>query len=206
MNSHSTLKQASVNASSAGAVFRALGVEPIVQCAGVRTIYGASNPSDEVIAAMNAAAGAFVDMDELAQGAGQRLAELTGAEWGVVTAGTAASLALATAACIAGNNPELMLRLPDTSGLRNKVLIPADQRFAYEQAMRIAGGEIVDVATYEELDKAIGEAAMICLVGRLDGSTTLPLQSILPVAKAHDVPILVDAAGLFSRQAGSLDR
>ncbi len=196
MNSHSTLKQASVNASSAGAVFRALGVEPIVQCAGVRTIYGASNPSDEVIAAMNAAAGAFVDMDELAQGAGQRLAELTGAEWGVVTAGTAASLALATAACIAGNNPELMLRLPDTSGLRNKVLIPADQRFAYEQAMRIAGGEIVDVATYEELDKAIGEAAMICLVGRLDGSTTLPLQSILPVAKAHDVPILVDAAGL----------
>ena len=105
MNSHSTLKQASVNASSAGAVFRALGVEPIVQCAGVRTIYGASNPSDEVIAAMNAAAGAFVDMDELAQGAGQRLAELTGAEWGVVTAGTAPSLALATSACIAGNNP-----------------------------------------------------------------------------------------------------
>lgn len=196
MNTHSTIKQLPAVPSSAGAVFRALGVEPIIHCAGVRTIYGASNPSDEVIAAMNAAAEAFVDMDELADGVGQRLAELTGTEWGVVTAGTAASLALATAACIAGNNPELMLRLPDTAGLRNRVLIPADQRFAYEQAMRIAGGEIVSVVTYAELEKAMGGAAMVCLIGRLDGTSVLPLKSILPLAKAHDVPILVDAAGL----------
>ncbi|MFE0018294.1 hypothetical protein ACFWXH_25860 [Mesorhizobium sp. NPDC059054] len=196
MNTHSTIRHLPAGPSAPGAVFRALGVEPIIQCAGVRTIYGASNPSAEVIAAMNAAAETFVDMDELADGVGQRLAELTGAEWGVVTAGTAASLALAAAACIAGNNPELMLRLPDTAGLRRKVLIPTDQRFAYEQAMRIAGGEIVSVADRHELDEAIDGAAMICLIGRLDGTTTLPLNAILPVARAHDVPILVDAAGL----------
>ncbi|OPY96074.1 hypothetical protein A5906_04970 [Bradyrhizobium sacchari] len=99
-----------------GWIFREIGVEPFIQCAGVRTLYGASNPSDEVIAAMNAAAEAFVDLDELAEAAGRRLAELTGAEWGVITAGTAATLALATAACITGNNPELMLRLPETRG------------------------------------------------------------------------------------------
>ncbi|MGF6312554.1 D-glucosaminate-6-phosphate ammonia-lyase [Bradyrhizobium sp. i1.8.4] len=180
-----------------GWIFRELGVEPFIQCAGVRTLYGASNPSDEVIAAMNAAAEAFVDMDELAGAAGKRLAELTGAEWGVITAGTAATLALATAACIAGNNPELMLRLPDTSGLRNKVLIPSDQRFAYEQAIRIAGGEIVSVATVERLAEALdGSVAMICLLGRMDAASVLPLSSILSLARAHGVPILVDAAGL----------
>ncbi|WP_194460316.1 hypothetical protein [Bradyrhizobium sp. CCBAU 53421] len=180
-----------------GWIYRELGVEPFIQCAGVRTIYGASNPSDEVIAAMTAAAEAFVDMDELAEAVGQRMAELTGTEWGVITAGTAAALALATAACIAGNNPELMLRLPDTSGLRNKVLIPSDQRFAYEQAIRLAGAEIVGIATTEELAEALdGTVAMLCLLGRMDAASALPLSSLLPFARAHSIPILVDAAGL----------
>ncbi|MCC8957957.1 hypothetical protein H8B02_32365 [Bradyrhizobium sp. Pear77] len=180
-----------------GRIYRELGVEPFIQCAGVRTIYGASNPSDEVIAAMNGAAEAFVDMDELAEAAGQRIAELTGAEWGVITAGTAATLALSTAACIVGNNPELMLQLPDTSGLRNKVLIPSDQRFAYEQAIRLAGAEIVGIATIEELVHALdGSVAMICLLGRMDAASALPLSSLLSLARAHSVPILVDAAGL----------
>lgn len=180
-----------------GWIYRELGVEPFIQCAGVRTSYGASNPSDEVISAMDAAAAAFVDMDELAEAVGQRMAELTGAEWGVITAGTAASLSLATAACIAGNNPELMLRLPDTAGLRNKVLIPVDQRFPYEQAIRIAGAEIVGVSTMAELALALdGNVAMICLLGRADDASALPLSSLLPFARAHDVPILVDAAGL----------
>ncbi|MGY3146368.1 D-glucosaminate-6-phosphate ammonia-lyase [Bradyrhizobium sp. USDA 3397] len=180
-----------------GWIYRKLGVEPFIQCAGVRTNYGGSNPSDEVIAAMNAAAQAFVDLDELAEAAGERIAELAGAEWGVITAGTAAALALATAACIAGNNPELMLRLPDTSGLRNKALIPSDQRFAYEQPIRIAGAEIVNIATTEELALALdGSVAMICLLGRMDAASVLPLSSLLPLARAQGVPILVDAAGL----------
>jgi len=180
-----------------GWIYRELGVEPFIQCAGVRTIYGASNPSDEVIAAMNAAAEAFVDMDELADAVGAKMAALTGAEWGVVTAGTAATLALATAACIAGNNPELMLRLPDTTGLANKVIVPADQRFAYEQSIRIAGAAIVSVATVEELSAALdGSVAMICLVGRLDGKSPVPLREIASIASAAGVPILVDAAGL----------
>ncbi|KRR11416.1 hypothetical protein CP49_34450 [Bradyrhizobium valentinum] len=146
---------------------------------------------------MNAAAEAFVDIDELAEAAGQKIAELTGAEWGVVTAGTAATLALTTAACIAGNNPELMLRLPDTSGLPNKVLIPSDQRFAYEQAIRVAGAEIVSIGTTAELAQALdGRVAMICLLGRMDAASVLPISSLLPFARAHGVPVLVDAAGL----------
>ncbi|WP_176721892.1 PLP-dependent transferase [Bradyrhizobium sp. LMTR 3] len=180
-----------------GWIYRKVGVEPFIQCAGVRTIYGASNPSDEVIAAMNAAAEAFVDLDELADAAGKRLAELTGAEWGVITAGTASTLTLATAACIAGNNPELMLRLPDTSGLRNKVLIPCDQRFSYEQAIRAAGGKIVSIGSTQELTQAFdGSVAMICMLGRMEAASVLPIRSLLPLARAHGVPILVNAAGL----------
>ncbi|MER9337673.1 hypothetical protein NKJ06_27470 [Mesorhizobium sp. M0293] len=183
---------------SPGWVYRSFGVEPVINCAGVRTNYGASNPADDVINAMNAAAEAFVDLDELAEGIGKQLARLTGAEWGLVTAGTAASLALATAACIAGNDPEAMLRLPNTSGLRNEVIIPADQRFAYEQAIRISGAEIVSVATVDELVGILcgGRVAMVCLLGRMDSSSSLPLGQVLHPAHMSGVPVLVNAAGL----------
>ncbi|MGV7217565.1 hypothetical protein [Bradyrhizobium sp. UFLA05-112] len=75
-----------------------IGVEPFTQCAGVRTIYGASNPSDETIAAMDTAAEAFVAMDEFAEVASRRMAGPTGAEWGVITSGTASAPLLATVA------------------------------------------------------------------------------------------------------------
>ncbi|WP_441258781.1 hypothetical protein AB7008_09705 [Bradyrhizobium sp. 521_C7_N1_3] len=31
-----------------GWIFREIGVEPFIQCTGVRTLFGASNPSEEV--------------------------------------------------------------------------------------------------------------------------------------------------------------
>ena len=183
---------------TAGWIYRALGVEPIINCAGVRTNYGGSNPSPDVRVAMAAAAEAFVDLDELADGVGRRLAELTGAEWGVVTAGAAAALALTTAACIAGNDPDAMLRLPDTTGLPNRVVMPRDQRFAYDHAIRIAGGEIVTISSPEDLDAALdGSAVLVCLLGRADDRSAMPLAQIGPLARARKVPILVDAAGLL---------
>ena len=180
-----------------GWIYRQLGVEPFINCVGVRTIYGGSNPSPEVLAAAAAAAEAFVDLDELAEAIGRRLGELAGAEWGIVTSGTAAALALSTAACIAGNDPELMLRLPQTGGLPNRVLLPAGQRFAYDNVIRMVGAEIATVASAEQLAAALdGSVVMICILGRADPRSPLPLRLIAPVARAKGVPILVDAAGL----------
>ncbi|MDX1053390.1 hypothetical protein GOL41_27160 [Sinorhizobium medicae] len=62
---HAIFQNQSDAASRRGDIYRSFGVEPIVNCAGVRTNYGASNPAPEVIEAMNAAAEAFVDLDEL---------------------------------------------------------------------------------------------------------------------------------------------
>ena len=56
---------------------------------------------------------------------GRRLAELTGAEWGMVSAGCAAGLKHVTAACVAGGNPEKLLRIPDLTGFdKTEVVIP----------------------------------------------------------------------------------
>jgi len=107
-----------------------LGVRPFINCCSVRTMHGGSLMLPQVRDAMAQASRQFVNLDELMEAAGRRLAELTGAEWGIVTCGSAAAVALGTAACVAGNDPVKMLRLPFTEGMVNRVLIPKTQRFA----------------------------------------------------------------------------
>src|SRR5260370_930175 len=91
------------------------------------------------------------------EAAGQRLAELTGAEWGIVTCGSAAALALGTAACVAGNDPVKMLRLPFTEGMANRVVMMRGQRFAYDNAIRMVGTHIVEVRDRADLEAVPGE-------------------------------------------------
>ena len=83
-------------------IYQSIGVEPVINCRGTFTIIGASVETPETRAAMEYAARYFVQYDELAEGVGRRLAELTGADWGMVSAGCAAGLKHVTAACVAG--------------------------------------------------------------------------------------------------------
>lgn len=178
-----------------GWIYRELGVEPIINCAGVRTNYGGSNPGPDVLIAMEAAGEAFVDMDELMAGVGQRLAELTGAEWGIVTSGSAAGLALATAACITGNNPQLMLALPWHLGPQPRVIMPLRHRFAYDHAIRMTGTRIVTVSSPDELMRALDSgAAMACALGRKDLGELGSFEQFATLCRQSAVPVLVDAA------------
>ena len=104
--------------------YRALGVRPFINCCSVRTMHGGSLMLPQVREAIDAASRRFVNLDELMEAAGRRIAELTGAEWGIVTCGSAAAVALGTAACVAGNDPVKMVRLPFTDGMVNRVIIP----------------------------------------------------------------------------------
>ena len=103
----------------------------LINCASVRTAHSGSLMLPEVRAAVAQASRQFVSLDELMEGASHRIAELTGAELGMVTCGSAAALTLATAACVAGNDPVKMLRLPFTDGWLNRVIMLKNQRFAF---------------------------------------------------------------------------
>src|SRR5437660_4003074 len=175
--------------------YLALGVRPFINCCSVRTMHGGSLMLPEVRAAIDAASRQFVNLDELMDAAGRRIAELTGAEWGSVTCGSAAAVALGTAACVAGNDPVKMLRLPFTDGMVNRVIIPKRQRFAYDQAVRMIGCHIVEIDTREELDQALLEpVAMVVLLGKQEHLTAVRLEEIAAVCKPRGIPIMVDAA------------
>src|ERR687884_156401 len=132
-------------------IYQSIGVEPVINCRGTFTIIGASLELPEVRAAMDAAARHYVQLDELAEAVGRRLAELTGAEWGMVSSGCAAGLKHVTAACVAGGNPEKLIRIPDLTDLdKTEVVAPRSARSAYDHAIRNIGVRVIMVNTPEE--------------------------------------------------------
>lgn len=179
-------------------IFRSLGVEPVVNCMGTYTIIGGSIERPAVRVAMEAAAHNFVQYDELADGIGQRLSDLTGAEWGMVSAGCAAGLKHITAACVTGGNPEKLIRIPDLTGFdKIEVIIPRYSRNAYDHGIRNIGVTIIHVSTPEELENAINsKTAMIYLTagGASETGQPLSLEAISAIAKPKNIPILIDVA------------
>ena len=177
-------------------IYQSIGVEPIINCRGTFTIIGGSVERPEVRAAMEAASQYYVQLDELADGIGQRLAELTGAEWGMVSAGCAAGLKHVTAACVTGGNPERLVRIPDLTGFdKTEVIIPRGSRNSYDAAVRNIGVTIITIEKPEDLENAITpRTAMIYLLSEDQTSDPVPLDEIARYAQPRGVPILVDAA------------
>ena len=126
-------------------VYERLGVQPIINARGMNTMASGSLMPKPVLEAMAEAATAFVDMAELNARAGARIAELVGVEAAHVTTGSAAGLLLAAAAVIAGEDPERIQRLPDTTGMRAEIVIQRCGRIHYDQALRTAGAQLVAV-------------------------------------------------------------
>jgi D-glucosaminate-6-phosphate ammonia-lyase len=178
-------------------IYDSLGVRPFINCRGTITVIGGSMEQPEVRAAKTLANQQYVQMDELMAAAGKRLAELTGAEWGMVSAGCAAAISHATAACIAGGNPDLHIRIPDLRGFaKDEVIIPTESRNSYDAAITAVGAKLIEVDSMDALKLAIGpKTAMIYVEGGTGtDSGPMSVEAISAVAKQHNVPVLVDAA------------
>ena len=178
-------------------VYKALGVRPLINCRGTITVIGGSIELPEVSAAKALANQQHVQLDELMEAAGKRLAELTGAEWGMVSSGCAAAMSHATAACVAGGNPDLHVRIPNLEGFaKDEVIIPGHSRNVYDAAIRAVGVKVIEVETPEELQLAIcPKTAMIYIFANNRNETgPLSTEAIAMIARPHNIPILVDAA------------
>lgn len=176
-------------------VYLRLGVRPFINTTATLTINGGSRTLPEVVAAIEQASHYHVNLDELMEKAGARLAELLKVEWGMVTSGAAAAASHATAACIVGSDPEKMQQLPDLRRLKNQVIMPRESRNVYDHATRTLGVEIIEVDSVAELESALGpRTAMIQILGSHFGKSRFGLPQVAPIAKKAGVPIFVDAA------------
>jgi L-seryl-tRNA(Ser) seleniumtransferase len=178
-------------------IYQSIGVRPLVNGRGTYTIISGSLMLPEVRAALDAASRHYVHLDELADAVGTRLAELTQAEFGMVSSGCSAALTHATAACVAGGNPDLHVRIPNLHGFaKDEAIIPTHSRNVYDAALRSVGVRVIEVSTPEEFEAALGPrtALIYVLAGPAADNSTISLKAMAPLAKAKGVPILVDAA------------
>jgi len=187
------------------AIYRRLGVRPIIHGSGTTTRYGGSILRPEALETMREASTTLVNLDELNEAAGAAIARKLGAEAAFVTAGASSGLILQAAACIAGADPAKITRLPDTTGMRNEIVIQRAHRFAYDQAYRVAGGVLVEIGLARrtqpfELEAAIGDrtAAVAFLISPFTSPPgVLTLEQVIAIAHKRGVPVIVDAASML---------
>lgn len=194
--------------------FEKYGMRRVINATISLTRLGGSIPRPEVFQAMEDASRAFIRIPVLQAWAGKKIAEATGAEAGLPTAGAANALVLAAAACIMkGTELEdydplkpqtwahMAQRLPmHTDGLRTEFIVQGNNRNDYDHAVECAGGHMLEVggeggATEEELYEAYkpGETAAYYYTFRTF-TKLLPLETVAKVAHDNGSPIIVDAA------------
>src|SRR5437667_6068986 len=175
-----------------GNVYRGLGVKTVINCRGTWTYLSGSLQFPEVQNAQAEASRHFVNMVELHRAVGRRLAELTGAESGLITSGAAGAMAAATAACMAGSDPQKIWQLPDTTGLKHEVVMVGG-RSAFDNAIRLTGAKLILVEKPEEIAGAI--TSNTAMIYTTDLGEKLAREAA--IAKEHNVPLLLDdAAGI----------
>jgi L-seryl-tRNA(Ser) seleniumtransferase len=175
-----------------GNVYSRLGVKTVINCRGTWTYLSGSLQFPEVHEAQVEASRHFVNMVELHQAVGRRLAELTGAESGLITSGAAGAMAAATAACMAGSDAKKIWQLPDTTGLKHEVIMVGG-RSAFDSAIRLTGAKLVLVEKIDSIANAINPNTAMIYTTDLGEK----LQRESAIAKDHNVPLLLDdAAGI----------
>ena len=188
-------------------VYARFGVRPIINASGPSTRLSGAIMAPDVAEAMAAASQWCVDIAELQAKACEVIAKHTGAEAGYVTSGAAAGLLLGTAACVTGLDPTKMNRLPDTSGMKHRVVMARSHRNFYDHAVRSVGIELVEVGIADRYSGAgVRDAEPWEYAAAIDADTadvvyvayahTQPdLPAVVEVAHAAGVPVIVDAAG-----------
>ena len=189
-------------------VLRRLGVRPGFNCSGTNTRFGGARIWPEVRETMDTVVEFDVDMHELTRKAGERLAELCGAEAALITSGASGAMTLQAAACIAATDPARILRLPDTRGMKAEIPIYKGHRIRYDQAWRKAGATLVEYGDMRdcsawELENAIGPetAAVAYMIGPTLPGAGLSLETVCETAHDHGLPVIVDAAAMLPPRA-----
>jgi len=186
-------------------IYEELGVKRVVNASFALTRLGGSTFTKEVLKAMEEANKSYAYLWDLIKRGGEIIAEGCGAEAGWITSGAFNALVLSAAACIAGRDPEKIRRLPDTTGMKNEIILQrANRILIYDRAMQVPGGKFVLVGderwgcTPELMEAAITEntAAINHVIIGADKPRIVTIEETVKVAHKHDVPVILDCSGM----------
>ncbi|RMG27407.1 MAG: selenocysteine synthase [Bacteroidetes bacterium] len=176
--------------------FKELGVRTFINAAGTYTALTGSLMRPETLDAIAYAATQYVNLDELQDRVGERIAELVRAEAAMVTAGAASAITLGTAGVLTGMDAEKARRIPnDMRGIKTEVIIQKTHRVGYDHAIRNCGVKLVEVETAKEMEKAINEkTAMLWFLNYANPKGQVKYEEFIAIGKKHGIPTFNDCA------------
>lgn len=182
---------------------------PIINVSGFMTKIGASITNSKSIKAANEIFTNFVNIDELQSIASKRISKHFKAEAAVITASAAAGLTECVASMMTGNDLKKVFKLPNTSKMKNKVLIQKGHLTNYgaevRQGIELSGAKILscgskDTCSIEQLEKSIAKnkekitCAMYVVSHHCSDYNAVEISKFLKLCKKYKIPTIVDAA------------
>jgi L-seryl-tRNA(Ser) seleniumtransferase len=183
-------------------IYTDLGLKPVINANATLTKLGGSVMPPEVIAAMQEASRYHIDLEDLHNRVGARLAEITGNEAAMVATGAAAGIVLAVSACVARGDRAIAMQLPHTEALdKNEVIMFTSHRNGYDFAVRQTGVKMIEIGSETHTDPAELEAAFsdktaafMWFQGFFTGKGDLPIEHVIAECNKRGVPVIVDGA------------
>ena len=175
--------------------YKELGLRTFINAAGTYTALAASLMPEAVTDAIKYASRQYVDLDDIQDKVGARIAALLGCEAATVTAGAASAITLGTAGILTGMDEEKAVQLPDVTGMKSEVIIQRSHVVGYTHAVRNCGVKMVIVDTRRELLEAINERTAILLFinfANFDGEVRD--EEFVAIGKERGIPTFNDCA------------
>lgn len=175
--------------------FKELGLRTFINAAGTYTSMTGCLMPKEVTDAIGYGATEYVNLDDLQDKVGERIAELLSCEYATVTSGCFGAMSIAMAGVLCGNDPKKVKQLPNTEGWVNEVIIQEGHQIGYAQALTNVGAKVVLVKTAKEMEKAINKkTAMMWFLNANTENGEVKWEEFVAIAKKHNIPTFIDCA------------
>ena len=175
--------------------FKELGLRTFINAAGTYTSMTGCLMPKEVTDAIGYGATEYVNLDDLQDKVGERIAELLYCEYATVTSGCFGAMSIAMAGVLCGNDPKKVKQLPNTEGWVNEVIIQEGHQIGYAQALTNVGAKVVLVKTAKEMEKAINKkTAMMWFLNANTENGEVKWEEFVAIAKKHNIPTFIDCA------------
>ncbi|WP_422349863.1 selenocysteine synthase [Flagellimonas sp.] len=176
-------------------LFKELGLRTFINAAGTYTSMTGSTMPKEVVEAIKFGTTEYVDLDQLHDKVGERIAELLDCEYATVSSGAFGAMTIGLAGVICGMDQKKVAQLPDTTGLKNEVILQEAHDIGYTHALLNTGAKLVKVKTAKELEKKINDkTAMLWFLNANTDQGEVGYEEFVAIGKKHGIPTFIDCA------------
>src|SRR5690606_24570125 len=175
--------------------FKELGLRTFINAAGTYTSMTGCLMGPEVMEAINYASNEYVNLDDLQDRVGQRIAELLQCEYATVSSGAFGAMTIGLAGIMCGMDNKKVSQLPDTKGLKNEVIFQKSHSIGYTHALSNTGAKLIEVETREQLERAINKnTAMLWFLNANTEQGAIKQEEFVALSKKHNIPCMIDCA------------